>query len=181
MASPSLVQGERHSGRRSDPGAGSPHVKPEGGPGDFRDRLDRAKTIERSPATAEPLEFLVAVLDYQYGRSLQGTVRSAAARVSSGVLEARLTDRWPLLDLAAAIGPLMAEVEEAASVLANAPPVPRPLVGSGRGLLAAGEEERRSLVEAWLDDPSLLDPRLGAWMRISAAPFLELAAAGIDP
>jgi formate dehydrogenase accessory protein FdhE len=156
-------------------------VNPQGGPSDFRDRLERARTIERSPATAEPLEFLVVVLDHQHGRSLQGTVRSAAARISSGALEARLTDQWPLLDLSAAMAPLMVEIEEAVGALAVAPSVPGPLIEAGRGLLAAGTDELRSLSGAWLDDPSLLDPRLGAWMRISAAPLLELAAAGIDP
>jgi formate dehydrogenase accessory protein FdhE len=156
-------------------------VKAGGGPGDFRERLDRARTIERSPAAAEPLDFLVSVLDHQLGRSLQGGMRSSAARVSSGALEARLTDRWPLLDLTAAADPLVQEVSEAVRVLAGAPPVPAPLAQSGRGLLAAGDGEVRSLVEAWLDDPSLLDPRIGAWLRIAAAPLLELAAAGIDP
>jgi FdhE protein len=38
--------------------------------------------------------------------------------------------------------------------------------------------ERQELVEAWLDDTSLVDPLLGFWVRVAASPLLETAATG---
>jgi len=70
----------------------------------------------------------------------------------------------------------MAELDVAVEALLEA--VPEPLAGAGRTLSGWSGRERRELVEAWLDDTSLVDPLLGFWVRVAASPLLETAATG---
>jgi FdhE protein len=39
----------------------------------------------------------------------------------------------------------------------------------------------RELAEGWLDDTTLLDGRIAAWIGVAAGPVLELAAAAVKP
>jgi formate dehydrogenase accessory protein FdhE len=149
-----------------------------GGPGDFEARLARAEAVERSPATAEALEFVSAVLRHQRERAAQRSVQEAASRVGRASLVSRLVQTYPALALEASVEPVLAEIPVAVAALAGSSS-PSPLQLAGRDLVARAAEGR-GLVEAWIDDPSLLDPRLSAWIAIAAGPVLELAAAGVD-
>ena len=149
-----------------------------GAPGDFEGRLARARSVG-APEASEQLSLLTAVLTHQRERAATGEVRAAAARVEESALTNRLTQLFPLLDLAAAVAPIISEVEPAVAALETR--VPPPLLEAGLMVSSAGDAHRRELIEAWLDDPSLLDPRLGLWIRIAAAPLLELAAARVEP
>jgi hypothetical protein len=57
--------------------------------------------------------------------------------------------------------------------------LPEPLIAAGLALASAGEEERAGLVEAWLEDPAGPEAVLGFWVRVAAAPVLELARAAV--
>jgi formate dehydrogenase maturation protein FdhE len=151
-------------------------------PGDFERRLARAKGIAAPESSAQPLAFLVTVLDYQGRRAREPDVREAAAKVAARALPNRIMDSFPLLDLDAASRPVTLELEPAVEALTR--PVsspPAPLVEAGRSLCARPVAERLEFVERWLDDASLLDPRLAIWVRIGAGPILELAAAHAKP
>jgi formate dehydrogenase accessory protein FdhE len=150
-----------------------------GGPGDFQTRLARAAAVERSPATVEALEFVSAVLRHQQDRAAQRSVQEAAARVGGASVVNRLVETYPVLDLAASMQPVVEEIPVAVAALAGSA-CPRPLELAGRDLVARDRAEARDLVSTWIDDPSLVDPRLGAWIAVAAGPVLELAAAGVD-
>ena len=92
----------------------------------------------------------------------------------------RLVETYPVLDVGVSVPPIVEEILVAVAALADAVS-PHPLQRAGKDLVARGDAERHELVEAWIDDPSLLDPRVGAWIAVAAAPVLELAAAGVDP
>jgi formate dehydrogenase maturation protein FdhE len=160
---------------------GRPQLKVErGGPGDFAVRLARAKGVERTAATAAPLEFLSSVLVHQRDRASSAAVRTAAAQVGAESLSNRLVERFPLLDLGASAETVVDEVQVAVAAL-GAPVAPGPLGDAGRDLAIRGVAERSSLVEGWLDDSSLLEPRIAAWIAIAAGPVLELASAALKP
>jgi hypothetical protein len=153
-----------------------------GAPGDFERRLARAAAVESSPATAEPLALLVRILGHQRTRAVAPSVRMAAAQVAAQAIPNRLVERFPLLDLSASLDAIVAELDPAVAALArDASPIPVPLADAGREIVGRPEGERRELVETWLDDPSLLDPRFALWVRIAAAPVLEPAAARVEP
>jgi FdhE protein len=151
-------------------------------PGDFERRLARAKGIAAPGGAAQPLAFLVTVLDHQRRRAGEQTIREAAARVAAQALHNRIVDTFPLLDLDAAPEAVVTELEPAVETLTRAPSsAPAPLAEAGKILCARPAAERLELVQRWLDDPTLLDPRLAAWVRIAAGPVLELAAAPVRP
>ncbi|MQB00250.1 MAG: formate dehydrogenase accessory protein FdhE [Actinobacteria bacterium] len=152
---------------------------PSAGPGDFERRLERARSIEAADAAAQPLAFLVRVLTHQLRRSAEPAVREAAARTAEDALPNRLVQQYPLLDLTSAAAPIAGETQAAVEELGDA--APGPLREAGLSLVARSEMEQRELVEAWLDDTSLLDPRLALWIRVTAGPILELAAARSEP
>lgn len=56
------------------------------------------------------------------------------------------------------------------------PSVPEPLAEAASHLRATPLTEAEALVEAWLDDPTLVDPRLAFWLQVAAGPALEAAA-----
>jgi len=85
--------------------------------------------------------------------------------------------RFPLLDLAAAVAPIAAEIPLAANALGTE--LPEPLVAGGMALTEAAATEREGLVEAWLEDPAGPEPVLGFWVRVAGGPILEGARAAI--
>lgn len=153
-----------------------------GGPGEFERRAARARAVAPSATASEPLAFLVAVLDHQRARAGTRVVRSAGAAVAEEAFPNRLLDRFPLLDLSRAAEPIVDETGVAVAALTRpGSPVPVPLREVGNDLAGLGRVEQKELVESWLDDPSLLDPRLSLWVGVAAAPILEGAAARIEP
>jgi formate dehydrogenase accessory protein FdhE len=120
------------------------------------------------------------VLRHQEGRSSSLSVRTAAAQVGAGSIDNRLVERFPLLNLSASVEAVVDEIPIAVGAL-RTPSAPGPLKNAGEDLAERSGTERRNLVEAWLDDPSLLDPRIAAWISVAAGPVLELAAASLKP
>lgn len=150
-----------------------------GGPGDFASRIARASEVQRSEATAEPLAFLSSVLGHQRDRAAMVQVQTAASQVGAEATAHRLVDRFPLLELSASVDIVVEEIPIAVAALGGV--TPRPLGDAGRQLVERSNDERREVVEAWVDDPSLLDPRIAAWIVVAAGPVLELAAANVKP
>lgn len=148
-------------------------------PGDFEGRLLRATSISVSKAASEPLTFLTAVLTHQARRSALSEIRETAAAVGADILTKSLTQEYPLLTLQASSERIVSELEPAIENLQLRAPLP--LQQAGGVLLSAPDSECTDLVGLWLDDPSVVDPRLAVWMKIAAAPVLELAAARAEP
>ena len=120
------------------------------------------------------------MLRHQRERASSPTVRMATANVGAGSISNRLVERFPLLELAASVPAVVEEIPVAVASL-RAPVVPGPLWDAGQDLAARSGAEQRELVEGWLDDPSLLEARIAAWIRVAAGPVLELAAAALKP
>ena len=152
-----------------------------GGPGCFGERYARACVIEPTAAIAAPLGLLTAVLAHQEHRASQPEPARFAATVAVPAEERRTAGRYPLLDLSVAAPATSSEAEAAVTALTRVFPaiVPEPLAEAGFELSNRDEPDRHELVETWLDDPTLLDPRLGFWIGVAAAPILETAAAGV--
>ena len=100
--------------------------------------------------------------------------------MGTGSISNRLVESFPLLNLGACVWAVVDEIPMAVVAL-RAPSAPRPLREAGDDLAARNGSERQHLVASWLDDPSLLDPRIAAWIAIAAGPVLELAAGGLKP
>lgn len=149
-----------------------------GGPGDFERRLSRASQPGAPEAAAEALSFLAAVLAHQKRRADVADVREAAGAAASHALSNGLAQQYPLLELDLAVGPIAAEVEPAVAALGSLGPAPLEHAGE---MLMSTPSELSDLVRAWLDDTTLVEPRSSAWIRIAAAPVLELAAARAEP
>ena len=148
-----------------------------GKPGDVAARLVRAERLAASDGIAAgPLAMLVAVLRHHQARAGADLIRSEAGLLAASIDANRAAARFPLLDLDAGAGPVMAELDVAVEALVGS--VPDLLAGAGRTLASWSGPERRELVEAWLDDPSLVDPLLAFWVRVAAGPVLETAAVG---
>ena len=155
-----------------------------GGPGDFEARLTRAEHLLAAPGggggAAGPLTLVSSVLRLQAGRATTPAVVAAAGAVATGAELRRAAGRFPLLDLAAAIAPIAAEIPAAFSDLTRrAVALPEPLAAAGLALANATPGERESLVEAWLEDPAGPEAVLGFWTRVAAGPVLEPARAGV--
>ena len=142
--------------------------------------MARAAAVERSAATAAPLAFLSSVLGHQSDRAAAVSVQTVATQVGAGAVVNRLADRFPLLDLAASVDTVVKEIPIAVAALGE-PLAPGPLDDAGKDLAARNGAEQRGLVESWLDDPSLLEARIAAWIAAAAGPVLELAAAALKP
>jgi len=144
-----------------------------GGPGCFGERYARACVIEPTAAIAAPLGLLTAVLAHQEHRASQPEPARFAATVAVPAEERRTAGRYPLLDLSVAAPATSSEAEAAVTALTRVFPaiVPEPLAEAGFELSNRDEPDRHELVETWLDDPTLLDPRLGFWRQPSPAPF----------
>jgi len=150
-----------------------------GGPGELDARMARAAALEVTAEAAQPLAFLRAVLDHQRERIADPSVQETAEEVGADALANRLIERFPLLDLHAGISAIDAETRASVAALSARDVAPQPLIDAGEDLVARPEDERAMLIESWLDDTSLLDPRLAVWVRVGAAPVLELAASRI--
>jgi len=137
-----------------------------GGPGEFGDRLRRAEQLAANAqgAARGPLAVLVAVLGHQVTRA--GVARGAAPHADA--------ERLPRLDLDAAAAAVIDELTTAVDALTDA--VPGELVGAGARLQALGPSELAAVVETWLDDPVLVEPRLAFWIKVAASPVLEHGA-----
>jgi FdhE protein len=139
---------------------------PRGGPGALEARLARAEQLlagEHGAARA-PLGVLAAILRHQQARA--GVVPAAPARSDSG---------FPLLDVDRCAPSIVAEVAPAVDALRGA--VPPALAEAGDHLRALAPSEAAAVVETWLDDVALVEPRLGFWVRVAAGPVLEAGAA----
>lgn len=148
-----------------------------GGPGEVGIRLARAEGLSgRAPVAAEPLALAAALLRHHQVRAADDLVRSEAALLAAAVESNRASGRFPLLDLDAADGPVMAELDQAVASLVDL--VPEALATTGRELVAWSGPDRRELVETWLDDPTLVGERYAFWVRAAATPLLESAAVG---
>jgi formate dehydrogenase accessory protein FdhE len=153
-----------------------------GGPGSFESRLARAQALDSTPATAHALTFLSAVLRHQWSRFSRDEAETTAGRVAADVVANRRVERFPLLDLGAARDAISSEIEKTVADLASPGGLaPAPLRDAAEDLIARPSSDRRGLIEAWSDDPALLDPRLAFWIRVAAGPILEGAAGRVDP
>ncbi|HZQ78473.1 MAG TPA: formate dehydrogenase accessory protein FdhE [Acidimicrobiia bacterium] len=167
-----------------------------GGPAAFAVRLARAEQLLAGPAgrggAAAPLALAASVLRLQATRAAAPPVVVAAGAAAAGHELRNAAGHFPLLDLAATIPAIAAEVP--LGVTALAPPgasggersrgtgaagVPDPLLAAGRALAGGGDAERSALVESWLEDPSAPEPVLGFWVRVAAGPILETARAAV--
>lgn len=141
---------------------------PRGGPGRFDARLARTQQHLAAGAGAarDPLSVLATVLRHQLTRAenLPSPVESPA-------------EGFPRLDLAKAT-PVIVE-ELVAAVHALQPEVPTPLAEAGQRLQQLTPGEAAAVVETWLDDTTLVEPRLGFWLQVAAAPVLEIAARAV--
>ena len=153
-----------------------------GGPGTFESRLERVEALEPTPASAHALAFLARILRHQRARVGRDVVEAAAGRVAADVVSNRLVESFPLLDLRPAVDAISSEIDETVSVLTRPDALaPGALRDTGEDLAARAAVDRSELIEAWLDDPALLDPRLAFWVRVAAGPILESAAGRLDP
>jgi formate dehydrogenase maturation protein FdhE len=153
-----------------------------GGPGTFGARLERVQALEPTPASAHALAFLTRILRHQRARAGAAVVEESAGRVAADVVSNRLVERFPLLDLGAARDAISSEVDDAVAVLGRGEgAAPEPLKEAGEDLAARPQPDRAALIEAWSDDPALLDPRLAFWIRVAAGPILESAAGRVEP
>jgi formate dehydrogenase maturation protein FdhE len=125
-----------------------------------------------------PLSLLAAVLSFQASRATVPAVVSAGEALAAGSELRLAAGRFPLLDLAAGIGPIADELPRAVSGVAAE--LPDPLVAAGMAIQSGTDEDRRALVEAWLEDPAGPEPVLGFWVRVAAGPILEAARALIS-
>jgi formate dehydrogenase maturation protein FdhE len=159
-------------------------VRPQsrGRPGDFDRRLARVEQVKPPPGTQAPLSLLRLVLRHQQRRAADPTLVAAAALATADADQHRAANRFPLLNLAAIAQALTDETARTitAFLTDDAGHVPHPLAEAGRHLALLPTIELQHIVETWLDDPSLVDPRTDFWVRTAAAPILEPAAAAID-
>jgi hypothetical protein len=149
-----------------------------GRPGDVEARLARARELSAlDQVAADPLRLLEAILRHHQSRAGDELIRSEAGLLAACSDADRSFGLFPILDLDPAAGPIMAELDVAvAALLASGDTVPLPLAAAGQDLIGRSGPERRELVEAWLDDPSLVEPALAFWIRVAAGPLLETAA-----
>jgi formate dehydrogenase accessory protein FdhE len=141
---------------------------PRGGPGALEVRLARAERLlgEEVGAAHAPLSVLVAVLRHQQARA--GVAR-IASRADDGA--------FPLLDVQGAAPSIVQELGLAITALRAA--VPPALGEAGDQLRVLAPSESAAVVETWLDDVALVEPRLGFWVRVAAGPVLETSATGV--
>lgn len=152
-----------------------------GGPGDFAARLGRVERLlaadDGAAGAAAPLTLLGSVLRFQAGRVRAAAVVAAVGAVAAGAELRQAAERFPLLDLPAAVAPIAAEIPLAVAGLGT--DLPDPLLAGGMALTGATDEQREGLVEQWLDDPATPEPVLGFWVRVAGGPILEGGRAAI--
>jgi FdhE protein len=96
--------------------------------------------------------------------------------LSSLSLSSSLSSSLPV-----AVDPVAVVAEMEIAWAGLAPVIPAPLADAAGHLHDLPPDDRVTLVEAWLDDPALVDPRLGFWVQVAAGPLLERAAAPREP
>ncbi len=105
----------------------------------------------------------------------------AAALVAREVLAKRLTGRFPLLELAAAVEAVAIEIPCAVEALTGAgAPTTTLLAAAGRNLIEGPPERRSAHADAWLQGTPP-EPEISFWVGVAASPVLELAAAAVEP
>jgi formate dehydrogenase maturation protein FdhE len=143
---------------------------PRGGPGALEPRLERAEQLyagERG-AARQPLAVLAMVLRHQLSRF----------GVATGAVERADAERVPRLAVEDAVPAVVDELAPAIAALRRQVPPP---LGEAADLVGnLSPSESAAVVETWLDDVALVDPRLGFWIRVAAGPVLEAGAAGIE-
>ena len=114
-----------------------------GGPGDFAARLGRVERLLAAGGgggAAAPLTLLASVLRFQASRVAAPAVVAAAGAVAAGAELRLAAERFPLLDLPAAVVPIAAEIPLAVAGLGT--DLPDPLLAGGMALTEAEAEER---------------------------------------
>lgn len=142
---------------------------PRGGPGALDARLARAEQLVAGEpgAAAEPLAVLVAVLRHQQARL--AVAPGATERTGEGLV--------PRLAIEDAVPAIVDEVAPAITALRGH--VPAPLAEAAERHVGLSPSESAAVVETWLDDVTLVEPRLAFWVRVAAGPVLERGAAGV--
>jgi hypothetical protein len=123
------------------------------------------------------LTLLTSVLRFQAGRAAAPPVAEAAAALAAGADIRKAAQRFPLLDLPAAVTPIAAEIPLAVAGFGT--DLTELLQAGGMAITGGTDEERAGLVEQWLDDPAAPEPVLGFWVRVAAGPILEGGRAAI--
>jgi formate dehydrogenase accessory protein FdhE len=136
-----------------------------GGPGDYGARATRAEHLHASaPGVAhDPLRLMIAVLRHQAPRFAEPRLPALAPQSDS-----------PLLDASRAADDIVAELPPAITAIRAA--ATAPLGAAADMLVRMAPSELAACVETWLDDPALVEARLGFWLQAAAGPVLERAA-----
>jgi formate dehydrogenase maturation protein FdhE len=151
-----------------------------GGPAGFAERRRRAAQLAATSGVEQPLAVLASVLDHQQDRARDATVVAAAALVGLGGTRRAVTGSFPVLDVTVATDAVDTGVVVALRALAgDGLALPDPLFAAAR--LLGAPSLRAEVTARWLTDPPAVDPRLGFWISVAAAPILELAAAEVRP
>jgi FdhE protein len=168
-------------------------------------RLARAEALAAGGgAAAGPLGLLVAVLRHQEsvtsgagglpgdtpGPGSSGTTLEPDGGPAAGAAGRLAAGAYPLLDLDAAVRPVVEGIPAAVAALSAVPGaggvpegagvVPDTLAAAGPPLAAASELERMAVVDAWLEDQLTVDPLAAFWVGVAAGPVLEGARAAIE-
>lgn len=140
-----------------------------GRPTRLEERRHRVTALLGGPdlgVAREPLGVLGAVLDHQIERIEHVPVPRVAAAAG---------DVFPLIHVHDAVEAATAETHRAALALRDA--VPSGLAEAAAHIDSLSHNELAAIVEIWLDDSDLVEPRLEFWVRVGAAPILERGAA----
>ncbi len=115
------------------------------------------------------------MLAHQNLRATQQEIAAAASAVGAAAAERKSGGLFPLLELDRVPAPISSELLGAITALERS--APTGLAEAGRLVSQWGEAERLESIATWLDDPSLVDPRISFWIGVAAGPILEAAAA----
>ena len=137
-------------------------------PAEFEARLKRARALSVTPANSGPLKLLGTVLEHCAERACDPSVAEVSGLAAADA---------PPLRLGEVTSFVQGEVSPALDSLLELSPLP--LADAGRALGDLDDAERSAVVGRWLRDPLAVDERSGFWLRVAAAPVLELAAASV--
>lgn len=145
-----------------------------GGPGQYEERLERARQLADSAGVEQPLSVLIAVLEHQQRRTADPTVTAAGALLRARGDVRAAAGHHPLLEATDAADAVELEVAVAVRALPPTIGLPAPLTVAADALV--GPHVRADAVRAWLADPALVDPTAAFWIGVAAQPIFELAA-----
>jgi formate dehydrogenase maturation protein FdhE len=137
-------------------------------PAEFGARLERVRTLPPTPANSGPLKLLGDVLEHCAQRACDPEVAEVAGLAAVDAPPLRLGEVTSFLQV---------EVPLALDSLVELAPLP--LAEAGRTLGHMDDADRSAVVGRWLRDPLTVEERSGFWLRVAAAPVLELAAASV--